>query len=211
MAKRTFTENLSNFIGICMAIIAMGLDIAILAEEGTDNILIKFIEMSLAMISILINIVDFATGDCEFLRDKLMIILCLFWCKLIPCASCQQFYEQTSVKLLMLFNALLWCVLFYFDLLDVSETGSDALSQMEEGKFVFEEEQLKLIKLIIVLVGMGTSFTSFLFKIILEVIICCCKICCFCVCCLLCLGIAGYIVALISYASASSGDYDSGY
>eukprot|EP01084_Bolivina_argentea_P274126 467168_1 len=154
LAERTCCETFLNLIGIILAIIAMGFDFEQLFTEKAEpmTVLKSIIEIIVAIISLIINLFDIQTGDCECLRDTFMYIICLWWCKKSDSNCCFEWYEKISNKLLMLFNAVLWCGLMINDAIKLGDGITDFFS-FGMAKFAF----------INAVVGFGVSLISFFF------------------------------------------------
>ena len=201
-------DNTFNFVGILLALVSIILDCISVSTDKSPDIGLSIVMLILAMISLLINIVDYKTGDCLILRKAMMIIACLWWCDLCEC--CRPCYNKTSKKLLMLFNFILWFILFLHDVNQYTtsdgneeEDGLDA----EQILFIAEESlavQLKFFKAAAATIGMGGAFISFLFRLMAKI----CEFICKLICCLICIVmvLAIVITVVVVYIGATSDD-----
>ena len=192
----------------CIA--SIGADLAF-TDVGED-----ILKMILALLSLLINIVNFKSGgydDCGSLRMMLMMIICLWWCKYIK--SCRECYDKLSVKLLIGFNSLLWVILFLLDLRafleEKSEAGEDDMIELIMRNRI---ARLKFIKLGCATLGFIQSQGSLLWKLCghgCKAMACCgkalCIILCCCCCCIIIIVIIIIAIGAGLYA-ASADDTD---
>eukprot|EP01083_Nonionella_stella_P017685 49533_1 len=207
LAQRSCQEKFNNFIGICMATFAMGNEIYILVSDyqaaEAKNVLFMFV----SLISLIINIVDYRTGDCECLRTCIMVTVCLWWTKL----CCEQCYIKTSLKFLALINGIIWALLFINDYLEWVEGGSNLDSISDLSFFAGLVENMKGIKLLTSVIGVGAAVLGVLLKWFAKCMAAVLKLLCYALCCLFFIILILMAIAQAEDLSATEAPTSSGY
>eukprot|EP01083_Nonionella_stella_P197889 727124_1 len=171
LAERSCSEKFTNFIGILLSIASIVLEIIQLTkyrEYGCDQFgfISSIVLACLASISLIINVVDYKTGDCECLRNCIMCCVCLWPIKY----CCFQFYEKVSLKLLMMINFILWVILFSFDLAELLNEDTPNCDGEEDDAITNGQKTILYIEMGASVFGLGISIIVFVFKLFAKML-----------------------------------------